>query len=221
MNGVHDLGGMHGFGQIDLGPYGQATTHADWERRLVGIQELTAERYFSLDAFRYGIERMDPAHYLGSTYFERWLETIVTNLAEGGFLTAAELDARTELLRRRPDAVLPRPAPGSIAASAPAPEPPLGPPAPRFAPGDVVITRNVHPTGHIRLPRYARGKRGTIHLVHGPAVFPDTNAQGLGAVPQVVYNVRFDGRELWGDSAEPGTVVSIDLWESYLEPLVS
>jgi nitrile hydratase len=219
MNGVHDLGGMHGFGPIDLGPYGRATTHADWERRLIGIQELTADRYFNLDAFRYGIERMDPAHYLRSTYFERWLETIVTNMVEGGFLTVDELADRTELLRRQPDAALPRPDADAVIASAPAPEPALGASAPRFAPGDIVITRNVHPTGHFRLPRYARGKRGTIHLVHGPAVFPDTNAQGLGADPQVVYNVRFDGRELWGDSAEPGTMVSIDLWESYLAPL--
>jgi nitrile hydratase len=211
---------MHGFGPIDLGPYGRATIHADWERRLVGIEELTADRYFSLDAFRYGIERMDPAHYLRSSYFERWLETIVANLIEGGVLTADELEARTERLQQ-PDAVLPGPAAGVDRPAAPVQpsDPAPAAPDPRFAPGDAVITRNVHPTGHTRLPRYARGKRGTILLVHGPEVFADTNAHGLGEHPQVVYNVRFDGRELWGDSAEPATMVSIDLWESYLEPL--
>lgn len=219
MNGVHDLGGMHGFGPIDLGPYGRATTHAEWERRVIGLQELTTGPYFNIDAFRHGIERMDPAHYLRSTYFERWLETITINLIEGGFLTAEELDARTDLLRRQPDAALPSSQPGSTGVPEPAPEPVLPRLNPRFSPGDAVITRNVHPTGHTRLPRYARGKRGVIRLVHGPAIFADTNAHGLGEHPQVVYNVRFDGRELWGDSAEPGTTVSIDLWESYLEPI--
>ena len=220
MNGVHDLGGMHGFGPIDLGPYGRATIHADWEWRVVGLQELTTGPYFNIDAFRYGIERMPPAHYLRASYFERWLETMVTNLIESGFLTADELDTRTE----RPwqsNAALPRPPTGvnRLAAQVPPADPALSAPTARFAPGDVVITRNVHPTGHTRLPRYTRGKRGVISCIHGPEVFPDTNAHGLGEQPQVVYNVRFDGRELWGDSAEPNTVVSIDLWESYLEPL--
>jgi nitrile hydratase beta subunit len=219
MNGVHDLGGMHGFGPIDLGPDGQAAIHADWERRVVGFGRLALDRYFNFDGFRHGIERMDPADYLRASYFERWLESIVANFIAGGFLTTEELDARIDLLRRQPDAALPRPPAGSTPILAPAPEPALASQTPRFSPGDAVITRNIHPTGHTRLPRYARSKRGTIHLVHGPEVFPDTNAHGLGKHPQVVYNVRFDGRELWGVSAEPATMVSIDLWESYLEPL--
>jgi nitrile hydratase len=89
---------------------------------------------------------------------------------------------------------------------------------PRFAVGDAIITRNNHPRGHTRLPRYTRGKRGVINLVHGPEIFPDSNAHGRGQNPQVVYNVRFDARELWGESAEPRQTLSIDLWESYLEP---
>ena len=219
MNGIHDLGGMHGFGPIDLGEYGRAIFHAEWEARVGRLMGLTSDRYFNLDAFRYGIERMDPAHYLRAPYYERWLTTIVTNLIEGGFLTAEDLDTRTELLRRHPGAALPRPAAGATRMPEPAPKPALPTLTPRFATGDAVVTRNVHPPGHTRLPRYARGKRGVIHLVHGPAIFADTNAHGLGEHPQVVYNVRFDGRELWGDSAEPGTLVSLDFWESYLEPL--
>jgi nitrile hydratase len=84
-----------------------------------------------------------------------------------------------------------------------------------------VVTRNVHPTGHTRLPRYARGKQGVIHRLQGVQTLPDTNAHGLGEQPEPVYNVLFDGRELWGDSAEAGgnQVLSIDLWESYLEPV--
>lgn len=84
--------------------------------------------------------------------------------------------------------------------------------------GDAVVTRNIHPVGHTRLPRYARGKPGTIHRAHGAQTFPDTNAHGLGEQPQPLYNVRFAGRELWGDAAEPGLVIYLDLWDSYLDP---
>jgi nitrile hydratase len=89
-------------------------------------------------------------------------------------------------------------------------------PAPRFAVGDAVLTRNDHPIYHTRIPRYVRGRRGTIHQLQGIQTFPDTNAHGLGRNPRMVYSVRFDGAELWGDSAEPGQTLYIDLWESYL-----
>ena len=60
----------------------------------------------------------------------------------------------------------------------------------------------MHPRGHTRLPRYARGKRGVIHRCHGIHVFPDTHAHGQGEQPQPLYSVRFDARELWGEAAE-------------------
>jgi nitrile hydratase len=81
-----------------------------------------------------------------------------------------------------------------------------------------VVTRNVHPVHHTRLPRYARGKRGVVQRIDGPQTFPDTNAHGLGEQPQVLYNVRFAARELWGETADAGGTVALDLWESYLEP---
>jgi nitrile hydratase beta subunit len=219
MNGVHDMGGMHGFGPI-VREVDEPLFHAAWEAHLVAIQEYTEQqRYFTLDAFRYGIERMDPADYLRASYYERWLATIEANLIQEGFLTGEEIDARTDLLRQHPDTTFPRgdaaPRPRATATS---PEAPAPPPASRFAVGDEVITRNVHPTGHTRLPRYARGKRGIIERLYGAQVFPDTNAHGLGENPQPLYAVRFDARELWGDSAEPRQTVSLDLWESYLEP---
>jgi nitrile hydratase len=80
------------------------------------------------------------------------------------------------------------------------------------------MTRNSHPTGHTRLPRYARGKRGRIHEVRGFFVFPDTHAHGHGEQAQPMYTVAFEGEELWGASTEPRERVYIDLWESYLEP---
>lgn len=163
---------------------------------------------------------MDPAEYLRAPYFERWLASLEYNLVHCGLLTDSALADRVAFLREHPGAEAPR---ASAATSPPrTPEPsPAAPAAPRFAVGDGVRTRNVHPLGHTRLPRYARGKRGTIHRLHGPQIFPDTNAHGLGEHPQPLYSVRFTAHELWGDSAEPRGAVYLDLWDSYLEPAAS
>jgi nitrile hydratase subunit beta len=223
MNGVHDMGGMHGFGPIHRDP-NERGFHAEWEAHVVAINRFSrSQGLYNIDEFRYGIERMDPVEYLRASYFERWLATVEHNLVAHGALTTAEIDARMELLRDDPDA---RPQQGDVPTPSPRParqssEAPAGDPEPRFAVGDRVVTRNEHPTHHTRLPRYARGKRGMIHRIHGPAIFPDTNAHGLGENPQVLYSVRFDGNELWGDSSEPGEQLYLDLWESYLTPASS
>ncbi len=220
MDGVHDLGGMHGFGpverEVDEPPF-----HAPWEAVMVAIQRAgRVAGIYNIDEFRHGIERMDPAHYLASSYFEHWLDGIARVLDEKGVVTAEEMEARMAALGARPDA--------------PAASPPAAPAQrrrgenetsfreatapPRFAVGAPVIARNIHPAGHTRLPRYARGKRGVIAAHRGCHVFPDTSAHGLGEQPQHVYGVRFDARELWGEAAEPSQHVYIDLWESYLLP---
>jgi nitrile hydratase beta subunit len=220
MDGVHDLGGMHGFGPVERDP-DEPPFHGRWEAVMVAIQRAgrTAGLY-NIDEFRHGIERMDPAHYLGSSYFEHWLDGIARVLDDKGVVTSEEMDARMAALRTRPEA--------------PAASPPAAPvqrrrgenetsfreatAPPRFAVGMPVVTRNMHPPGHTRLPRYARGERGVIAAHRGCHVFPDANAHGLGEQPQHVYGVRFDARELWGEAAEPNQHVYIDLWESYLLP---
>jgi nitrile hydratase len=214
MNGVHDMGGMHGFGPI-VREENEPVFHADWEARVWAMEQFMVGVY-NLDAFRYGIERMPPAEYLRSSYYERWLATVEYNLVQHNIVSAAELEARVEQLRRQPEAALPQPA--AYHRVQPAPAEPLPTLTPRFKVGDAIVTRNVHPAHHTRLARYTRGKRGVIHLVHGPEIFADTNAHGRGEQPQVVYSVRFDARELWGESAEPRQTVNIDLWESYLLP---
>jgi nitrile hydratase len=219
MNGVHDMGGMHGFGPV-LREENEPVFHADWEGRVLAINRLAQSRgNYNIDEFRYGIEQMPPAHYLRSSYYERWLATVEYNLIQKGLITQDELDARTALLRDDPEAVSPIFA--GTAAAVPddqAMAPAADPPPAGFAVGDAVVTRNVHPQHHTRLPRYARGKRGVIHHVHGPAIFPDTHAHGLGPQPHCLYSVRFEARELWGDSAEPGQYLYLDLWERYLSP---
>jgi len=219
MNGIHDMGGMHGFGPV-LPEVDEPVFHADWEGHVRALMALTiGQGLYNLDEFRFGIERMDPIAYLDASYYERWLETVAYNLVLKRVLSEDDIADRIETLAAQPDfdivgtASVPAVAWGSTTTESPAARL-----APRFTVGDAVITRNTHPTGHTRLPRYARGKRGTIHLVHGPEVFADTNAHARGDEPQVVYNVRFQAGELWGDDAEPGQQVHIDLWESYLAP---
>jgi nitrile hydratase beta subunit len=219
MDGIHDLGGMHGFGPVEREEH-EPPFHAPWEAVMVAIMEAGRRRpIFNMDEFRHAIERMDPVAYLTTGYYEHWLDGITRLVLEKGVITAAQLDARTAFFRDHPDA----PAAASAPPSAPAASlAPLGfrreGPAPRFRPGDVVVTRTIHPRGHTRLPRYVRGKRGVIARYHGVFVFPDTNAHGLGEQPQPLYSVRFDGHTLWGEAAEPRETLHIDLWESYLEP---
>jgi nitrile hydratase subunit beta len=224
MDGVHDLGGMHGFGPVER-EANEPPFHEPWEAAVYAIMRASLSTgQYNLDEFRHGVERMDPAHYLRSGYYEHWLDGIARVLVEKGVVASDELAARTAFFADHPDA----PATAAVRAM-PATLPPRirwlaldserpATQAPRFAVGDAVITRNIHPTGHTRLPRYARGKRGMIHRQHGAHVFPDSNAHGGGEQPQTLYSVRFDARELWGPAAEPNQHVYIDLWEPYLEP---
>ncbi len=224
MDGVHDLGGMQGFGPVERED-NEPAFHAPWEAAVLAIMHAGgARRLFNIDEFRHGIERMEPARYLATTYYEKWLDGIARLLVEKGVISEEEMRARAEFFTTRPEA------PATAAVKGPLPERVPSNPLwvqdairhtdarPGFGPGDPVVTRNFHPRGHTRLPRYARGKRGVIHRFHGIHVFPDANAHGLGEQPQPLYSVRFEAGELWGETAEPNQMVHIDLWESYLLP---
>ncbi len=95
--------------------------------------------------------------------------------------------------------------------------------AARFKPGDKVVAKVIHPRGHTRLPRYARGRTGTVVRDHGVFVYPDASgAAGPGkgpAEPQRLYAVRFEARALWGPEGAAREAVYIDLFEPYLDPL--
>jgi nitrile hydratase len=224
MDGVHDLGGMHGFGPVTR-EANEPAFHAPWEAAVVAVMRATLQGagLYNIDEFRHGIERMEPAHYLASSYFEHWLDGIARILIEKGVVDLAELDARTAFFLERPGVPASAAVRGGPVTSVPSPRGletsfrrPTAPP--RFAVGDAVLTRTMHPSGHTRLPRYARGKRGVIDAWRGCHVFPDTSAHGLGDQPQHVYSVRFDASELWGEAAESSQRLYLDLWESYLQP---
>jgi nitrile hydratase subunit beta len=218
MNGIHDLGGMDGFGPV-VREDNEPVFHADWERRayaLVGFARRVAQ--FNGDEFRHAIERIPPARYLSSSYYERWIAAVETLLVEHGVVT------REELLAKQDASLDPALIASSIAARGPAPikgKPGAKPPRARYAKGARVRARNLNPSGHTRMPRYVRGKAGIIARDWGVFVFPDTNAHHAGAKPQHCYSVAFDARELWGKPAGARERLYIDLWEDYLQPIVS
>ena len=219
MNGVHDMGGQHGFGPVTPEP-DEPVFHADWERRAFALTlAMGATGTWNLDGARFARESLPPVTYLSSTYYEIWFGALERQLEEHGLVSAEERDAGRALEPARAvartlgaedvPATLGRGGPTARDATRPA----------RFAVGDRVRARNLNPPTHIRLPRYVRGHVGTVELVHAPHVFPDTHAHGLGEQPEWLYTVRFDARELWGPGADPTVRVSTDAFEPYLEPV--
>ena len=217
MDGIHDLGGMHGFGKVEPEP-NEPVFHAEWEGHCLAINRaMSYAGAFNIDQSRAAIEELPPEVYLSSSYYKKWALRLENLLVKLGLAGADEIKAGHALhpgktLRRRLDAAdvsnsLTR---GSFARPAQTPA--------RFAPGDRVRTRNIHPQTHTRLPRYARGKVGTVEALRGYHVFPDAAALGQGEEPQWLYTVVFAGRDLWGATAEPSLKVSIEAFEPYLEP---
>lgn len=216
MNGVHDMGGMHGMGPVII-ETDEPVFHADWEKRVFATRLACAyHRRWNSDINRYAVERMPPVKYLASSYYEHVLFGLETVLVEQGMVTASELasgrsagraavdnvltiDGLDKLLQnrihaRRDDKV-----------------------SPKFKPGDKVVARNINPAGHTRLPRYVRGRHGVIDRDFGVYVFPDTNAMTRDPKPQHLYSVRFAARELWGNATSIRDSVYVNLWDDHLD----
>jgi len=216
VNGVHDMGGLHGMGPVTP-EADEPVFHAPWEGRVLALNRATAALgKWNIDASRHSIERIRPADYLRMSYYEKWLVGLVTRLEESGLVTPAELQSG-------------RPAPGVSKATPPLTaggvtatiaergwfERPVNAP-PRFAVGQTVRAKKINPTGHTRLPRYARGRLGVVTRYHGAHVLPDASAHGLGDRRQPLYQVRFEAGELWGAQAPGRAAIHLDLWEEYL-----
>jgi nitrile hydratase len=207
MDGVHDLGGMEGLGRVERTPSEPVFAEA-WEGRVVPIMLAgQAALQPSGGAFRHSIERMDPAHYLSSSYYEHWLTGISTLLVEAGVVSQEELE-------RRAGGGFPLSRPDRGTASSAGRQDRV---EARYAVGDRVRVREWHPHGHTRAPRYVQGKRGVVVRVDGPANLPDVEAHGGGRVLDPTYSIAFSTRELWGQGGAAGETVNVDLWEHYLE----
>lgn len=218
MNGPHDLGGQMGFGPV-APEADEPCFHADWEKRALGVVlSCGAFGAWTIDESRHARESIAPAAYLAASYYEIWIRALETLLKRHGFATEDEIDAgRRRTAGSAPKRVLKADMVAGVLARGGPCDRPLDT-APRFAAGETVRTRNFNPETHTRLPRYARAKTGVVEAVQGAYVFPDDNAHGKGENPQWVYTVVFTGGEIWGDGADPSLTVSIDAWESYLEP---
>jgi len=218
MNGVHDMGGMQDMGAVQR-EKNEPVFHQRWEGRVWGMMWLgSAWGKWNLDAMRHAIERIPPADYLRMSYYEKWLAALVDLVTGRGLVARAELESG-------------KPAAGSAKATPPVKAegvPALiarGNPvkrdvavAARFQVGQRVRGRNINPVTHTRLPRYARGKIGTVERDHGVFLFADSNAHSQGEKPQHLYSVRFAARELWGEQAAPRDAVYVNLWDDHLEP---
>jgi nitrile hydratase len=168
---------------------------------------------------RFARENRPHDDYLGKSYYQIWLAGLEKLMIERGLISQAELAQGRRLEPPKPvKAVLSSAdVKAMLHRGGPTERDPLAPA--RFAIGDRVRMKTINPPTHTRLPRYVRGRVGTIELLHGAHVFPDTNALGEGENPQWLYTVCFAGPELWGPEADPTTKVSVDAWESYLDPV--
>jgi len=208
MDGIHDLGGMAGFGAVEV-ERDEPRFHESWEATAFRLLNASVAllRAFNADEYRHAVERMDPAHYLAARYYERMLTGVTTLLVEKGFVDVQAVEAlaggRVPLARpARANA------PDGVDAKA----------APRFANGDRVRVRELRQPGHTRAPRYVHGHAGVVVHVAPPFPYPDASAHSLPGREEPTYHVAFDAAELWGEAADPGASVVVDLWETYLEP---
>ncbi len=213
---INDIGGNEGFGRVDRED-GAPVFRAGWEGRVVALQRALAYTgAWHIDAFRDAQERLPPDAYFAASYYERWIHGLERNCVAAGLLGEDELAAGQSLRPARPvarvlrlpgiDAVFSRGAFGRTATR-----------EARFAPGDRVRARDMDPSTHTRLPRYVRGRAGTVEAVRGFHVYPDAVMAGRGEDPQWLYTVVFDARELWGEGAAQGVTVSFEAFEPYLE----
>jgi nitrile hydratase subunit beta len=218
VNGVHDMGGMQGTGPVELEP-NEPVFHARWESRVFALNRAVgAFGKWNIDASRHQRELIPGADYLRMSYYERFLVGMTELLIKSGLITRAEAESGKSARgsKKGAPALTVEQVPVLVAKGSTARRNTAA--APRFQAGQPVRARNINPIGHTRLPRYARGKLGTVTRDHGVFVFPDTNAHFAGENPQHVYSVRFAARELWGDRASPLDAVYVHLWDDHLDP---
>jgi nitrile hydratase subunit beta len=216
MNGVHDMGGMQGFGPVEP-EENEPVFHAPWEGRALAMNRtMGALGLWNIDIGRFSREQLPPDVYLGSSYYRKWILGLEDLVVQYGLVGEDELAAGHAL--QPPAAVKPKVTAGEVQKllSRGSFERPASAPT-RFKAGDRVRMKNMHPEGHTRLPRYVRGHVGTIECVRGCHVFPDAVVAGRGEEPHWLYTVVFDGRELWGENGDPTLKVSVEAWEPYLE----
>ncbi|MEP4031693.1 MULTISPECIES: nitrile hydratase subunit beta [Stappiaceae] len=219
MNGAQDLGGQMGFGPIEL-EENEPNFHGKWEERAFAITlAMGATGSWTLDTSRFARESLPPAIYLGTSYYEIWTRGLEKLCLQAGLFSEDELASGHKI---QPPSPVKRVLKAEDVAATLAKGGPVDRPEPTpaaFKIGERIRTKVMHPEGHTRLPRYARGCEGVIEAVHGVHVFPDTNASGRGEQPTWLYGVAFNGQDVWGPDSDPKLSLRLDLWEPYLDRL--
>ncbi|MBV1932812.1 MAG: nitrile hydratase subunit beta [Porticoccaceae bacterium] len=202
MDGIHDLGGVDGFGAIKV-ERNEPVFHEDWEPLGYALGFLgMGLNWWTADQIRHAIERMEPRHYLSASYYERYLTGVASLYVEKGTVSQQQLE---DLAGGRYPLALPA-TPGAQARTQEI----------SYAVGETVLVTNTHFKGHCRMPRYVRGKQGIITHIAPPFPFAGSAGHGLEAKLEPTYHVRFQAKDLWSDAEENSSVV-VDLWQSYLE----
>jgi nitrile hydratase len=153
MNGVHDMGGMQGLGEIGY-KESEPAFHEPWEGRVFALI-----RAMQVGGLRPYIESIPASDYLQMNYYERWYTACVTQLIERGVLTRAEVESgRADPASVKAIPVVTPAVARELLFRTPQTEQDIEL-TPRFHVGDRVRGRNIHPTTHTRMPRYTRGIR--------------------------------------------------------------
>ncbi|MDM0071518.1 nitrile hydratase subunit beta [Variovorax sp. J31P207] len=221
MNGAHDVGGKHGFGPVERFGEERVFEH-EWERRVAGTNgAVWFGGAWCSDEARAAVERMDPVEYLASSYYEHWVHFMEDLLVRKGVVTAQELAEGRVLTSGKGCDFITKVAPGTamqLFRTGGSMERDIAAPA-RFRVGDAVRVTTNNPAHHTRVPSYARGKRGTVISHWGGVAFADTRAQFQGDHPQYLYSVTFEATELWGAQGHPRDRITLEMFESYLDPV--
>jgi nitrile hydratase len=222
MTRVHDMGGRFGDGAVVPEPQGIAEFKQDWHKGALALTVAAGGlAKWNIDIGRHARESLSVKDYTAFSYYEKWIAALADLLVDTGVLSAEELasgqaDARTDQA----------PVTGEIMARLIAQGGPAtrdSDIAPVFFIGDAV--RTLRPAanrlvtgGHTRLPQYGAGAQGRVLLHHGAHVLPDSRAHRLGDAAEPLYTVVFKASELWAAPEHPQDEVTLDLWQSYLEP---
>ena len=216
MDGIHDLGGKHGFGPIEV-TQTEKPFNSEWEAREWGLSQCVDVPGVTIDWWRHCRELIMPEDYLLRPYLDSWAQTDLATFVDAGVISRSEaLSGELEFVNEQPpppvitteqaidaDQKAAHRFDHTIEAE------------PRYQFGQTISTKLNAPEGHTRLPQYARGRKGTIHAYHGAHVFPDLSSRGI-ITHQHLYSVMFTATELWPEDNNTDHHIFLDLWESYL-----
>ena len=219
MNGVHDMGGMHGMGPVQP-EQDEPVFHHRWEARVFALARAMGRfGRWNIDAQRHQRELIPAADQLRMSYYERWLEG--SRSSWSGTPSSAQKSSRPagpRPARRKLTPALPADKVSAfIAGGSPASREYRARP-PRFRPGQRVRARNLNPTGHTRLPSLRAREDGHCRSRARCIRVPRHECALSWAKARSTCTPSDSGRESCGVRLRHRQdSVYVDLWEDYLD----